>query len=61
MGDRAASGLPLSTNWVVNPERAVGIALMDEESGRYTGNEVGEYAKDEDVDDEEEEDADDVF
>jgi len=35
-------GLPMSVNWVVDPERALGIALMAEEGGRYTGNEFGE-------------------
>merc|ERR1719265_2021634 len=38
----AHSDLPLSVTWVAPPETAVGVALMDEEGGRYTGNEVGE-------------------
>lgn len=38
----AHSDLPLGVTWVTPPVRALGIALMDEEGGRYTGNEMGE-------------------
>eukprot|EP00931_Biecheleriopsis_adriatica_P066419 TRINITY_DN40786_c0_g1_i1.p1 TRINITY_DN40786_c0_g1~~TRINITY_DN40786_c0_g1_i1.p1 ORF type:complete len:900 (-),score=129.08 TRINITY_DN40786_c0_g1_i1:339-2939(-) len=36
------SPLPMSVNWVLPPQRGLGIALMDGPAGRYTGNECGE-------------------